>query len=159
MYFKKFENGSPVGYLINEENLRYVLTQVDFDKNPSPKFFESLGYAVVIPTDIPILTPYQTSTEYETENEDGTWQQNWQITEASEAEKKKMFNDQLKVVMDQQNHFLNIYAEQLKDPAEPPEELIVIQNWIDATKAMDLTDPFNVMWPKEDWPGLSANSL
>jgi hypothetical protein len=158
MFFKQFVDGKPVGYLITEENLRYVLSHVDFNSNPPPKYFESLGYAVVIPTDMPAITPYQTATEYETENEDGTWQQNWQVAEVSAAEQKKLFDTQLKNVKDEQNRLLGIYAVQLKDPNEPPEELIVIQNWINATKAMDLSDPFNVVWPTHDWPGLSAES-
>jgi hypothetical protein len=158
MFFKKFEDGKTVGYLITEENLRHVLTQVDFDSNPNPKYFESLGYAVVIPGDKPTLTPFQIATEFETENEDGTWQQNWEVTEVSAEDKKKIFDAQMKQVVDYQNHLLDVYATQLKDPNETPEELVIIQNWIDATKAMDLSDPFNVAWPKEDWPGLSAES-
>ena len=158
MFFKKFENGNPIGYLITEGNLRHVLTHVDFEKNPPPKFFESLGYAVVIPVTKPTLTPYQIATEFETENEDGTWQQNWEITEVSAADRKKIFDDKLKEITDYQNHLLDVYATQLKDPAEPPEELVIIQNWINATKSMDLTDPFKVAWPDESWPGLTAES-
>jgi hypothetical protein len=150
MFFKKFENGNPIGYLITEENLRYVLTHVDFDTNPPPKFFESLGYAVVNPTVKPKLTIYQTATEFETENLDGTWQQQWQVTEVSSEEKQKIFNNQLKLVTDEKNRLLSIYDEQLKDPAETSSELIIIQKWIDATKAMDISDPFNVMWPNEE---------
>jgi len=158
MFFKKFEDGKTIGYLITEQNLRHVLTQVDFDSNPTPKFFESLGYAVVIAGEKPTLTPYQIATEFETENEDGTWQQNWKITEVSAADRKKIFDDKLKEITDYQNHLLDVYAIQLKDPAEPPEELVIIQNWINATKSMDLTDPFNVAWPDETWPGLTAES-
>jgi len=150
MFFKKFENSNPVGYLITEENLRHVLTNVDFDKNPPPKFFESLGYAVVVPGTKPILTPFQIATEFETENEDGTWQQNWQISELPDDEKKTIFDNRLKEVTDYQTHLLDVYATQLKDPTEPPSELIIIQKWIDATKAMDISDPFNIVWPTEE---------
>ncbi len=158
MFFKKIEDGKTVGYLITEENLRHVLTQVDFDSNPDPKFFESLGYAVVIEAEKPTLTPYQIATEFETENEDGSWQQKWEITEVSDADKKNIFDTKLKEVTDYQKHLLDVYATQLKDPAEPAEELAIIQNWIDATKSIDLTDPFNVVWPDETWPGLTAES-
>jgi hypothetical protein len=158
MFFKQFVDGMPVGYLITEDNLRHVLTDVDFDKSPPPKYFESLGYAVVIPTDMPEITPYQTVTEYETENDDGTWQQNWRVEDIPNAEQKKLFDAQLKIVKDEQKRLLDIYAEQLKDPNESPEELIIIQNWINATKAMDLSNPFNVVWPTQDWPGLTAES-
>ena len=150
MFFKKIENGIPVGYLITEENLRHVLFEVDFDKNPPPKFFESLGYAVVIPGSIPSLTPYQFVSEYETENEDGTWQQNWNILEVSDYEKKIIYDKQLSEVKKEQNRLLDIYKIQLKDPNETAEELIVIQKWINATNAMDLSDPFNVVWPTEE---------
>jgi len=150
MFFKKFENGNPIGYLITEENLRHVLTQVDFDKNPPPKFFESLGYAVVVPGTKPILTPFQIATEFETENEDGTWQQNWSVIEVSDNEKETIINKQLKEVTAYQTHLLDVYATQLKDPAETPEELVIIQKWIDATKAMDISDPFNIVWPTEE---------
>jgi hypothetical protein len=150
MFFKQFKNGNTVGFLITEENLRYVLTHVDFDTNPPPKFFESLGYAVVNPTTKPTLTPYQIATEFETENEDGTWQQNWKIEEVSNDQKKIIFDKKLKEVTDYQTHLLDVYATQLKDPAESPEELIIIQKWVDATKAMDISDPFNVVWPSEE---------
>jgi hypothetical protein len=150
MFFKQFVDSKPIGYLITEENLKHVLTQIDFDSNPNPKYFESLGYAVVIPTEMPTLTPYQIATEYETENEDGTWQQNWQIEEIPDSEQKKLFDAQLKIVTDEKNKLLRIYDEQLKDPAETPRELIIIQRWIDATKAVDLTDPFNVIWPTDE---------
>jgi hypothetical protein len=157
MFFKKFEDGKTVGYMITEENLRHILTQIDFDSNPSPKFFESLGYAVVIEGEKPTLTPYQIATEFETENEDGSWQQQWEITEVSDAEKKKIFDDKLKEVTDHQTHLLDIYASQLEDPNEPPEELIIIQLWIDATKGMDLSDPFNVVWPSATNTSISPN--
>lgn len=150
MFFKKLENGIPNGYLITEENLRHVLFEVDFDKNPPPKFFESLGYAVVVPSIIRSLTPYEFATEYETQNEDGTWQQNWQITEISVSEKKVIFEQKLNEVKLEQNRLLSIYETQLKDPSETAEELIIIQKWINATNAMDLSDPFNVVWPTEE---------
>ena len=150
MFFKKIENGIPVGYLITEENLRHVLFEVDFDKNPPPKFFESLGYAVVIPSIMRPLTPYEFAAEYETKNEDGTWQQNWQIIEISESGKKAIFDQKLNEVKLEQNRLLDIYKIQLKDPNETAEELIIIQKWINATNAMDLTDPFNVVWPTEE---------
>ena len=158
MFFKKFENDIPNGYLITEENLRHVLTQVDFDANPQPELFESLGYAVIIISDKPVPTPYQIVTEYETRNSDGTWLQNWQVSEVSAEERKQIFDKQLKLITDQQNHLLEIYASQLADPNETPEELVVIQNWIDATNGMDISDPFNVVWPDETWPGLTGES-
>ena len=77
MFFKKLEDNIPTGYIITEENLRHVLTSVNFDENPTPEIFEELGYAIVITTDQPTLTPYQTVTEFETKNSDGTWLQNW----------------------------------------------------------------------------------
>ena len=118
MLFKKFEDGMPTGYLITEENLRHVLKDSDFDSITSPKSFEELGYAVVIPTTKPPYSPYQIVTEFETENEDGTWQQNWQVTELADEEKKKIFDDQLKLIVDEKNKILAIYNEQLKDPSE-----------------------------------------
>jgi hypothetical protein len=150
MFFKKFEDGKPVGFLVLGENLRHFLVHVDFDVNPPPKFFESLGYAVVIPGISPTLTPYQIAREYETENEDGTWQQQWEVSEISDSEKKIIFDRKLKEVTDEKNRLLSIYDAQLKDPAETPKELLIIQKWIDATNAMDLTDPFNVVWPNEE---------
>jgi hypothetical protein len=150
MFFKKFENGETVGYLITEENLSHVLTDVDFNLEHSPKYFESLGYAVVIPGIKPILNPYQIATEFDTENEDGSWQQQWKIEEVSLEEKEIIFNNKLKEVTDHRTYLLDIYADQLKDPAETPEELVVIQKWIDATNAIDFSNPFDVVWPSEE---------
>ena len=150
MFFKKFEDSIPVGYLITEENLRYILDDVDFDKSPPPKYFESRGYAVVIPSEQPSLSPYQIASEFETQNEDGTWQQQWNVIEVSDEERAAIFDAKLKDVTDYQVHLLSVYAQQLADPAETPSELVIIQKWIDATKSMDLSDPFNVVWPTED---------
>jgi hypothetical protein len=150
MFFKKLENNIPVGYLITEDNLRHVLTQIDFDSNPKPADFEKLGYAVISTSDRPKLTPYQTVIESNSKKSNGTWDQTWTVSEVSTAEKKIIFDKKLKDVTDYQKHLLDVYAAQLKDPKETTSELIIIQKWIDATKAIDLTDPFNVVWPTEE---------
>ena len=151
MFFKAFENDKPVGYLILEENLQHVLVDVDFDKNPPPKFFESLGYAVVIPAPLPAITPYQTVEEIDcVQNEDGTWTQQWQVNEVDAATRKEIFDKKLKEVTDHQDHLLGVYAQQLKDPNETPDQIEIINKFIDATKAMDVSDPFNVVWPTEE---------
>jgi hypothetical protein len=159
MFFKKFVDNIPTGYLITEENLRHVLVEVDFDKNPPPLFFESLGYAVVVPTERPAITPYQFLTEYETRNEDMTWQQNWQINEFSDAEKQEIYNTQLQKVKAYQDHLLEVYAQQMEDPSETEYQLLIIRLWIDATNTMDLSDPFNVKWPTEDDINHTMNDL
>lgn len=159
MFFKKFENGEPVGDLIKEQNLRHVLFDVDFDKNPPAAFWETKGYCVVIITDKPVTTPYQLAVENLTKNEDNTWQQNWQIVDVSENERQRIFDEQLKKVQDHQKELLNNYATQLADPDETPTELMVIQHWVDATNAMDLSDPFNVKWPNLDTVAPKMNDL
>ena len=148
MFFKKIENGKPIGYLITRVNLEVVLLTVDFNAPIDTVKLESLGYAVVEPTPKPKLTPYQTASEFETKNEDGTWLQQWKVEEVSKSERKKIFDSQLKVITDQQNLLLDSYNKLLKDTSLPPEEIPIIQKFISDTKGMDLTDPFNVTWPK-----------
>jgi hypothetical protein len=151
LYFKILRDDKPTGYIITEENIRHLFPYLDFDSMIDPSEFEKRGFAVVELSDIPSLTPYQIITDQglDTKNEDGTWKQNWKITEVSEEEKKKIFDDRMKIIVDSQNEMLASLNEQLVDPSSTPEEVTDVQKWIDAIKAMDISDPFDVVWPIE----------
>jgi hypothetical protein len=151
LYFKILRDGKPLGYIITEENLRYVFPNLSFDSMVDPSTFESRGFAIIELTDPPETTPYQRLSDQglETKNEDGTWKQNWRIIDATEEERKKIFDDQMKIIVDSQNEMLASLEEQLLDPSYTPEEIADAQKWIDAIKVMDISDPFDVIWPTE----------
>jgi hypothetical protein len=151
LYFKILRDGKPTGYIITEENIRYLFPYLDFDSMIDPSIFENRGFAIIELTDIPAITPYQIVTDQglDTKNEDGTWKQNWKITEVSEEERKKIFDDRMKIIVETQTMMLESLSEQLADLTSTPEELENVQKWIDAIKAMDITDPFDVVWPIE----------
>lgn len=147
MFYKQF-NGKPVGYLITEENMRQILFELDFDKGIPPKLLEDKGYAYVEAVEPPAHTVSQRVEEIDCIRlENGFWRQQWQVIDLPSEEQTALYNEKLAEVTAHKNNLLAIYAQQLADPNESEDQRVIIQQAIDATNAVDLSDPFNVNWP------------
>lgn len=147
MFFKQMIDNKPVGFLITQENLEHVLVDLDFSLNPPPGVFELRGFAVVVPTEKPNITPYQRVYEIDcTLNEDGTWRQQWQVENMSDEEAQSVYDTQLEKVTEYRDRLVGIYNMQLADAGDPA-EIEKVTGYLNATLAVDLSDPFNVVWP------------
>lgn len=150
MFFKKLENGIPIGNLILEENLKYIL-DLNFDGVITVEEYAEQGYAVFQRTDPPALNYDEEYVEgTPILNNDGTYTQVWTVNKLPDNVAKEKFAARSKEVKDWQKHLLDVYATQLADPNEDEEGIAEINRWIVATKAVDLSDPFNVVWPTEE---------
>ena len=148
MFYKQF-NGKPIGYLITEENMRQILYDLDFDKGLPVKLLESRGYTIVEPTEYPNHTAMQVVEEVDCiQLEDSTWKQQWAVIDLPSQQQSQLFQEKMNEVIAHKNNLLAIYAQQLADPSEPADQKAIIQQAIDATNIVDLSDPFNVQWPQ-----------
>jgi hypothetical protein len=150
MFFKKFEDGKAVGNLITLNNLQYVLTHLDFSSvNGSPDFWEGQGYALMTTTEKPSATIYQYVEEIDSVKiEDGTWQQQWAVREKPAAEKKKLFDDQMvRMVHMKENKIM--FCDDFIAAPEYNDVVIDLIHYKEALERVDLSDPYNVVWPPE----------
>lgn len=155
MYFKKLENNVPVGNLIVEDNLKFIL-DLNFDNVISVDEYRAQGFAVFNRVDMPYINYDEECVEGNPIfNEDGTYTQTWVVKKLpAEVVAEKRAQKQLEVDAYKQR-LLAIYEEQLKNPAETADGIAEINRWKAATIATDTSDPFNVQWPTEE----SVNNL
>jgi hypothetical protein len=150
MFFKQLENGKPVGGLIPLENLKHIL-DLDFDGEISIEEYAAQGFAIVNFTDMPYAKHDEKVFESEPIlNPDGTYTQVWTVEKIPDELIDQKFQELQKQNADHKQHLLDVYAEQLKNPEENEDGIAEINRWIAATEAVDLSDPFNVIWPTEE---------
>ena len=149
MFFKKLENGKPTGGLITEDNLRAFLDTVDFDRvNGNALFFESQGYAVINLEEKPVATALQDIVEGETVRQnDGSWIQKYKAVDKPNDEKTKLLNREADRVKHKKENKLLVVDNFIASP-EYHDVLEELNAYKTALKAVDLTDPFNVVWPE-----------
>lgn len=149
MFFKKLENGKPTGGLITEDNLRAFLDTIDFDKiNGNALFFESQGYAVIHLEEKPVATALQDIVEGQTVRQnDGSWIQKYEVVDKLLNEKTALFNRELGRVKHKKENKLLVVKEYIAN-LEYHDVVDELNAYKTALQAVDLTDPFNVVWPE-----------
>jgi hypothetical protein len=149
LWFRKFEDGKPIGNLIAYNNLMSILhSYMDISNiNGSPDFYEGQGYAMMTMSDKPTLTVLQDAVEIDSiKIEDGTWQQRWTVVSKTAAEIKKLTDEQAARVAEMRQHKIDVVDDFLPqmEYADVVDELSAYKA---ALQAVDLSDPFNVNWP------------
>lgn len=92
--FIKLENGTPIGYAVTEENLRYVFPERFPNTHIfTPKDVEPLGFGIYEFTQVPTPDyPFKAVETTPVKRDNGVYYQTWLIEEMTEEEKIEATN-------------------------------------------------------------------
>jgi hypothetical protein len=136
MLYIKVENGQTVDHPVFPINLMDVFGEIPanyepFNRVASPEVghFEKLEYP---PTYAKV---------------DGVWSDVWSVRQMTDEEKAQVIAEATAFVTERVN---NLIADLTPDLTENPTEegRIKIAEFIEKIKALDLVDPFNIVWPE-----------